>query len=297
MRRAAAAFTLIELLVVIAIVALLVAILLPALGGARRAGKSALCMANLRGIGQAMVTYEADNRDLVVPSYNMTGTQGTDPLDGWGPIFDRDGYINGEQALKGTAFVCPEARDVAGVAATGQTDTDPDNPKGWMDWPTTRTGGSFVTTTIPDRGFNKVVRVAYWINADNPIGGVVAVTPDLYYTGSVGYGPGSNGVSIRSTSSAAFARPSTLIAAADGLYAGRQRDNRIGTSRSRIGYRHPGGEGIANSVFADGHVAGLRGRQFPQAVGGTSTLKEVQAENAHGQPTVYADPERALGLR
>lgn len=293
-RGAARAFTLIELLVVIAIIALLVAILLPALAQARRAGRATVCLSNGRGIGQAAMAYEADNRDLVVPSYNMTGTQGdTEPLDGWGPIFDRDGYLNGEPALKGTALVCPEARDIAGVAA-GQTGTNPDNPKGWMDWPFIRTGTGTPAQTIPDRGFNKIVRVAYWINAFNPIGGAVDVENDVFYTGSVGYGPGSNGVFIKNTSSAAFVRPSTLVMVADGVYAGRQRDNRIGTTNSRIGYRHPGGEGVANTVFADGHATGIRGKQFPRSTGGAATPKQIIEETQNGQPTVYANPERTL---
>ena len=54
-------FTLLELLVVIAIIALLVAILLPALESARRQAKSVTCMANIKNIGSSARVYEADD--------------------------------------------------------------------------------------------------------------------------------------------------------------------------------------------------------------------------------------------
>ena len=66
------AFTLIELLVVISIIALLIGILLPALGAAREAGRSAVCLSNLRQAGIGMATYGSESKDYY-PGANTSG--------------------------------------------------------------------------------------------------------------------------------------------------------------------------------------------------------------------------------
>ncbi|MCH7961581.1 MAG: type II secretion system protein [Planctomycetes bacterium] len=72
-------FTLIELLVVIAIIALLIGILLPALGEARRSAKLAISLSNLRQFSIAAATYASDFEDRI---YAFTSS----PNSEWRPL-------------------------------------------------------------------------------------------------------------------------------------------------------------------------------------------------------------------
>ena len=146
-------FTLVEVLVVLMVVGILTALLLPALAASRRAASSLVCASNLRGIGQGLEVYLAENQWTYPASYLYVGhrIENGQQL----PKKPKDGYLHWSYWLHDSggvadgAFTCPSLPD----GGLPPTNTPPENRLA---------GQEVVEEGVSDQ---QVPRLAYTLNA------------------------------------------------------------------------------------------------------------------------------------
>ena len=191
-------FTLIELLVVIAIIAILAALLLPALALSKQKGQQTVCLANLNQIGLTYIMYLNDNSDRFFDRRDLksslpggyhpwTTWPPSDPRAGWSPTVFQSYLVNNNVWSCPAALSSPVGNIIQSAQAIS-TDTNaplcrywawrfdrPDDPVGLEDF-----WGKTVTQAVQDLASTNDPTVGLVTSAAD-----VELTVDPYYPKTV----------------------------------------------------------------------------------------------------------------
>ena len=253
-------FTLVELLVVIGIIAVLVAMLLPALQKARRAANTVQCASNMKQIAMAIIMYAGANKNELPPARVVPCV--TYP-DGWFwsnelakqkyiPTGSSGAASAGNMLDSNSVFYCPEALkdiDTYSVALSSSSAAFPRDARN-------NTGQRY----YHDANTNFSVATWYLLNckpsANNVALGMAKDTPFVIFRGLPTYGDADVRLADPKFSRVItkVRKGSDVVMLVDGS------DHQNGVNWNRIAARHGaitngGKDGFANHAFFDGHVS------------------------------------------
>jgi len=127
MKKLSGVFSLVELLVVIAIIALLAALLLPALKKAKGMALSSQCQSNQRQCGVALIGYAGDFNDWVIGGQLSETYAAYASLSalmmglGYAPVNNCGANLNNNSTMFGQVWQCPVQRTPTGCRVSGTT--------------------------------------------------------------------------------------------------------------------------------------------------------------------------------
>ena len=281
-------FTLVELLVVIGIIALLIAILLPALKKARDASNVTKCASNLRQIAVAILSYAQDNRGRLLPSRVNPGDTIYPQGWFWSNQLVALNYLpsvkgvdaSGQPNAGESVFYCP-----AGI--------DEDVSFSGFDALTPRAGKNQQYVLIKEPTAADAVRTFYALNSithegdPNTASAMPGKSVDAAFAWYNGKAPGQTDLFLRDArytrSLSLIKRSALMVMAFDGnTYNWNNIPGSTGLS-ARISGRHGkpsngGKDGMFNCAFFDGHVAYLSTEPYTLAGTGTNALSATKQD-------------------
>ncbi len=242
--------TLIELLVVVGIIAVLIALLVPALTTIRDRARTMQCLSNLRQVGFAFITYTAQNDGHIVPvAYykNLSDPSGKNWTDTWATILVTQKlvpYPRNTNALSppqsGNVFQCPSGSlDIQSVTTAGS------NPLGIL--PKSRKDEVGMMGYLHQSKTLQVgLNVFVWYGLNGSTTETSRTFPARMIDGPLG---GRKMLEIK--------KPNSMALLFDGLW-GVNLDN----NANRLNARH-NGKKVTNISFWDGHAESFNTKTLP----------------------------------